>query len=53
MVKEKTPKKRKREREQADPDIEANIKEFRRLLADLSEADRARVLTLMRQLLAK
>jgi len=48
-----TPKKRKREREQADPDIEANIKEFRRLLAGLSEADKARVLTLMRKLLGE
>ena len=53
MVKEKTPKKRKREREQANPDIEADIVEFKRLLASLSDADKAKALTLMRKLLGK
>jgi len=46
-----TPKKRKHE--QANPDIEADIVEFKRLLASLSDADKAKALTLMRKLLGK
>jgi len=46
-----TPKKRKHE--QANPDIEANITEFKRLLAKVDDADKAKLLTLMRKLLDK
>jgi hypothetical protein len=54
MIKDKALKRKKRKkREQADPDIEANIEEFKRLLAKLSDRDKAKVLVIVRRLLDK